>query len=80
MRDIKAITSKFINEKQWLPGSFRWQEGYGAFSYGHSQIDDIVKYVNGQEDHHKTVSFRDEYLRFLEKFEVDYDPKYLFEC
>jgi putative transposase len=79
LRDIKANTSKFINEKKWLPGKFQWQEGYGAFSYSHSQIQDVIHYVSTQEDHHKSASFRDEYLRLLEKFDVDYDTKYLFE-
>ena len=79
LRDIKANTSKFINEKKWLPGKFQWQEGYGAFSYGHSQINDVIHYINLQEEHHKKASFKDEYLRLLEKFDVDYDPKYLFE-
>lgn len=79
MRDIKANTSKFINENNWLPGKFQWQEGYGAFSYSHSQIDDVVKYINNQDVHHGTASFREEYLRMLEKFYVEYDPKYLFD-
>ena len=79
LRDIKANVSKFINENKWLPGKFQWQEGYGAFSYGHSQINDVIHYINAQEDHHKKASFKDEYLRLLEKFEVDYDPKYMFD-
>jgi REP element-mobilizing transposase RayT len=79
LRDIKANTSRFINENRWLPGKFQWQEGYGGFSYSHSQIDKVVKYINSQEEHHKTLSFKEEYLRLLEKFEVDYDPKYLFD-
>lgn len=79
LRDIKANTSKFINEKKWLPGKFQWQEGYGAFSYGHSQINDVIHYVNTQEEHHKRVLFNEEYLRLLEKFDVEYDPKYMFE-
>ena len=79
LRDIKANTSKFINEKKWLPGKFQWQEGYGAFSYGHSQINDVIHYVNTQEEHHKRALFKEEYLRLLEKFDVEYDPKYLFE-
>jgi REP element-mobilizing transposase RayT len=79
LRDIKANTSKFINEKNWLPGTFRWQEGYGSFSYGHSQINDVIQYINTQEDHHKTISFRDEYIKLLEKFEIEYDSKYLFD-
>jgi REP element-mobilizing transposase RayT len=79
LRDIKSNTSSFINEKRWFPGKFQWQEGYGGFSYSHSQIDNVVKYINSQEEHHKTVSFKEEYLGLLEKFEVDYDPKYLFD-
>jgi len=79
LRDIKANTSKFINEKRWLSGKFKWQEGYGAFSYGHSQINDVIQYINTQEEHHKRTSFKNEYLKLLEKFDVDYDPEYLFE-
>jgi REP element-mobilizing transposase RayT len=79
LRDIKANTSKFINEKKWLPGKFQWQTGYGGFSYSHSQIDDVVRYINNQVMHHKTSSFKEEYLKLLDKYEVDYDPKYLFE-
>jgi REP element-mobilizing transposase RayT len=79
LRDIKANTSKFINEKKWLPGKFLWQEGYGAFSYGHSQIDDVIHYINTQEEHHKRASFKEEYLKLLDRFDIDYDPKYLFE-
>jgi REP element-mobilizing transposase RayT len=79
LRDIKANTSKFINEKKWLPDKFQWQEGYGAFSYGHSQINDVIHYINAQEEHHKKASFKEEYLKLLEKFDIDYDPKYMFE-
>ncbi len=79
LRDIKANTSKFINEKKWLPGKFKWQEGYGSFSYGHSQIHDVIHYINTQEEHHKTTSFKDEYIRLLEKFEIEYNSKYLFD-
>lgn len=79
VRDIKANTSRFINDQKWLPGIFRWQEGYGAFSYSHSQIDNVIKYINNQEKHHMKSSFKDEYLNMLEKFEVQYDPEYLFD-
>lgn len=79
LRDIKANTSKFINEKKWLPGKFQWQSGYGGFSYSHSNIDDVVKYINNQEVHHKTSSFKEEYLKLLDKYDVDYDPQYLFD-
>ena len=79
VRDIKANSSKFINEKKWLPGRFQWQEGYGAFSYSRSQIDDVIHYINSQEEHHKRASFKEEYLKLLEKYKVDYDPDYLFD-
>jgi putative transposase len=79
LRDIKANSSKFINENKWLPGKFKWQEGYGAFSYAHSQLDEVIHYINFQEEHHKKVTFKEEYLKFLQKFEIDYDPKYLFD-
>jgi putative transposase len=79
LRDIKADTSKFINDRKWVPGRFRWQEGYGAFSYGHSQISDVVRYINTQEMHHKKATFKEEYLKLLEKFDVEFDPEYLFE-
>ena len=79
IRDIKTNTSKFINERKWVLGKFRWQEGYGTFSYGHSQINDVIHYINTQEEHHRKASFREEYIRMLDKFEVDYDPDYLFE-
>jgi putative transposase len=77
LRDIKTNTSRLINEKKWLPGKFQWQAGYGSFSYGNSQINDVIHYINTQEEHHKKASFKDEYLKLLEKFEVDYNPDYL---
>jgi putative transposase len=79
VRDIKSGSSNFINEKRWVRGKFRWQEGFGAFSYSRSQIGDVSKYILDQEVHHSKGSFKDEYIGFLRKFEVDYDEKYLFE-
>ena len=79
VRDIKAGSSKFINEKRWIKGKFNWQEGFGAFSYSHSQIGNVIRYINKQETHHQKKSFKVEYLDFLQKFEIDYDEKYLFE-
>lgn len=78
-RDIKAISSKFINENKWISKKFNWQEGYGAFSYSRSQIDSVIKYILKQEDHHKIRTFKEEYLEFLKKFEIEYDENYLFE-
>lgn len=79
VRDIKTASSSFINDKKWVKGKFRWQEGFGVFSYSRSQIDSVVKYIQGQEEHHKRKSFKEEYIEFLEKFEIEYDNRYLFE-
>ncbi len=79
VRDIKNNSSNFINEKHLIRGKFSWQEGYGAFSYAHSQIDAVYQYVLRQEEHHEKRTFREEYLDFLEKFAVEYDEKYLFD-
>jgi len=79
MEEVKAISSKFINEKGWVKGKFEWQRGYGVFSYSRSQIDNVIKYIINQQEHHKKKTFKDEYLEFLKKFEVEYDERYLFE-
>ena len=79
VRDIKSISSKFINEKKWFAGKFQWQSGYGVFSYSESQIQDVIAYVNNQKIHHKTFSFKMEYLKLLQVFKIDYHDKYLFE-
>lgn len=78
-RDIKANSSKFINEKKWLRGKFNWQEGFGAFTYSKSQIDAVVKYILNQPLHHRKQTFKDEYLATLKNFDVEYDEQYLFE-
>ena len=78
-RVIKTNSSKWINENKWMQEKFAWQEGFGAFSYAKSQIDTVVKYILNQPEHHRRTSFRNEYLAFLEKFEIDYNDKYLFE-
>ena len=62
MRDVKNNTTNFINEKKWLPGKFTWQEGYGAFSYSHSQLNNVYQYILNQEEHHKKQTFKEEYL------------------
>ena len=78
LQEIKASSSKWINEKNFVNGKFNWQSGFGAFSYSKSQIDDVVKYIINQENHHKKKSFKDEYLDLLKAFEIKYDEKYLF--
>ena len=79
VRAIKANSSRFINEKGWLHGRFRWQEGFGAFSYSHSQLDSVIRYIRNQETHHATRSFKSEYLDILRRFDVSFDPRYVFE-
>jgi putative transposase len=79
VRDLKAGSSNFINQQHWVKGKFNWQEGFGAFSYSKSQIDNVIKYILSQEEHHKKTTFREEYFDFLKKFEIDYDEKYVFE-
>lgn len=79
VRDIKANSSRFINEKGWINGKFEWQTGFGAFSYSHSQLANVIHYIENQENHHSKKTFREEYLEFLTEYKIDYDDKYLFE-
>jgi REP element-mobilizing transposase RayT len=79
VRDIKNNSSKFINEQKFLKGKFAWQEGYGVFSYSHSQIENVFRYIENQEAHHQKISFKEEYFDFLHKFEIEYNEKYLFD-
>ncbi len=79
MYHIKKSSSRWINEKGLVPGKFSWQEGFGAFSYGKSQIPDLVRYIENQEEHHRKKTFYDEYLEFLKVFEVEYNEQYLFK-
>jgi putative transposase len=79
VRDIKRSSSTWINQQKWVSGHFAWQHGYGAFSYGRSQINDVYKYIENQEEHHRKKSFREEYTDFLKKFDVEFNEMYLFE-
>jgi putative transposase len=78
VRDIKASSSAFVNEKRWVHGRFNWQEGFGAFSYGQSQLDDVIAYIQNQETHHRKSLFKEEYLDLLKRFNISYDEKYVF--
>lgn len=78
-RDIKASSSKFINDKKYIPGKFKWQDGFGSFTYSRSQIDRVAKYILNQSIHHKKATFKEEYLSILRELEIEYDEKYLFE-
>lgn len=79
MKEVKQSSSKWINQNKLTNGHFEWQEGYGAFSYSKSQINQVVSYIQNQELHHKKKTFKEEYLDFLLKFEIDYDEKFIFK-
>jgi REP element-mobilizing transposase RayT len=79
VREIKTSSADFVNQKKWVRGRFSWQEGYGAFSYGHSQLGTIIRYIQNQEQHHRRRTFKDEYLTWLKKFEVTFEEKYIFQ-
>ena len=79
MKNIKQDSSRWINKSKISKSHFEWQEGYGAFSYSKSQLSAVVNYIQNQELHHKKKTFKEEYIDFLEKFEVDYDEKFIFK-
>jgi len=79
VQEVKTNSSKWINDNKLIKGKFAWQEGYGSFSYSRSQRDNVINYIINQENHHQKKSFNEEYLELLNKFEIEYDAKYLFE-
>ncbi len=78
MKVVKAKSSKYINDHSLTSREFRWQVGYGAFTYSQSQIDKVYRYIHRQEEHHKKMTFREEYIGLLNKFNIEYDEKYIF--
>ncbi len=79
VREIKKSSNDFIKEKKFTKFKFQWQGGYGAFSYSHSNLDNVIKYIINQKEHHKTKTFKEEYMQFLKKFEIEFKHEYLFE-
>jgi REP element-mobilizing transposase RayT len=79
VREIKKSTSTFIKEKRFSKFKFQWQEGFGAFSYSHSQLNDVIKYIENQKEHHRKKTFKEEYLAFLKAYEIEFKNEYLFE-
>ena len=79
VKEMKNSSNTFINDNHLTKQKFSWQESYGAFSYSKSALNNVVKYILNQQEHHKKQTFKEEYIQFLTKFEVDYDTKYLFE-
>ncbi len=79
MRLVKGESSEWINKQQFTPAVFRWQEGYGAFSYSRSHVQKVTDYIVTQEEHHRKKTFLKEYQQFLDQFEVEYDERYIFK-
>lgn len=79
MKYVKQDSTKWINKNKFINGRFSWQKGYGAFSHSRSQIPKVIKYIQKQREHHKKKCFREEYLDFLKKFDVDYDERFIFK-
>ena len=79
VRDVKTNSSKFINGNRWVMGRFSWQEGFGAFSYSRSQLGAVIRYIENQQRHHKKKTFGEECIELLERFNVDYDRRYIFQ-
>lgn len=78
-KQIKASSTKWINENKWTRHQFAWQAGYGAFSYAKSEVPRVVEYIQNQKEHHRTKTFTEEYVEFLKAFEVDLDERYIFK-
>ena len=79
MKEVKANSSKWINEKKWFEEKFFWQKGFGAFSYSQSQLNNVINYINNQKEHHKSVSFKEEYKKLLNSFNINYNETYVFD-
>jgi putative transposase len=79
VREIKKSSNGFVKKKKFLRTKFEWQEGYGAFSYSHSSLTNVIKYIANQKEHHKRKTFKEEYLEFLTRFEIEFKDEYLFE-
>ena len=79
VREIKKSSNSFIKEKKFAKFKFQWQEGFGAFSYSHSNLDAVIRYIDKQKEHHKKRTFKEEYLEFLKKFNIEFKNEYLFD-
>ena len=79
VREVKKASNTFINDRGFCSFNFEWQEGYGAFSYSHTALGNVIAYINNQKEHHRKKTFREEYLNFLRDFSIDFKDEYLFE-
>jgi len=79
MRKWKSLSSKWINETLSLPHRFAWQNGYGAFTVNHSNASTVAAYVESQAEHHKRMTFQEEFIALLERHGIEYDPRYVWD-
>ena len=79
IREIKKSSNEYINENKLSHFKFQWQEGFGAFSYGHSSLDHVIAYIHKQKEHHKKKTFKTEYKEILESFQLEYKDEFLFD-
>lgn len=79
VKEIKVESNEFINSRNWCKQRFSWQEGYGVFSYSHSAIGSVIKYIQNQEEHHRKQHFKNEYHALLKKFEISFEERYSFD-
>jgi putative transposase len=79
VREIKKSSNEFIKDKKFCKFKFQWQEGYGAFSYGHCSLSNVISYIQNQKEHHKKRSFKEEYVEFLREFQIEFKNEYLFD-
>jgi putative transposase len=79
VEEIKTGSSKWIKTRGLRYSEFAWQNGYGAFSIGQSQLDDLRRYIANQREHHRHVSFQDEFREFLRRYEIEFDERYVWD-
>jgi len=79
VREVKKSSNDFIKENNFCSLNFQWQSGFGAFSYSHSQLDNVIRYIMNQKEHHKKKTFKEEYFELLTKFNIEFKNEYLFE-
>ena len=79
VKEVKRVSSMEIKERDAAMSDFYWQAGYGCFSIGQSQVEDVCEYIAGQEEHHRKVPFKDEFRRLLERYELEYDERYVWD-
>ena len=79
IRDIKANSSKWMNEKKFTNFHFEWQTGFGAFTVSQSVVSNVIEYIKNQEEHHRKKTFKEEYVEFLKAYQIDFKDEYLFD-